>query len=110
MILFLSENLKQPVMMFRYLAEAILILVIIGYLFYDFIPAGIVFFPYIFYHLKRGKNICERKRQEKLAVEFKDGMQAVVSSLTAGYSLENSFREALEELELLYGKKTLIYK
>ena len=43
-------------------------------------------------------------------MEFKDGMQSVVSSLTAGYSIENSFRESLEELRMIYGTKTLIYK
>ncbi len=97
-------------MMLRYIAEAVGILLIMGYLFYDCIPAGLVFFPYVFYHIKRGKAISERKRQEKISKEFKDGMQAVVSALTAGYSIENSFREALTELELLYGKKTLIYE
>lgn len=82
---------------------------VVGYLFYDNIWAGLIFFPYIIYHVKRGLKIWERKRQEKTAVEFKDGMQAVVSALTAGYSIENSFREAIGEMELLYGKKTIIY-
>lgn len=50
------------------------------------------------------------RQKERIAVEFKDGMQAVVSSLTAGYSLENSFRESLEEIKMIYGTKTLIYK
>ena len=43
-------------------------------------------------------------------MEFKDGMQVVVSALSAGYSIENSFREALKELDLLYGKKVYIYQ
>lgn len=45
-----------------------------------------------------------------IAVEFKDGMQSVVSALTAGYSIENAFKEALNEIELLHGRKTVIYE
>ena len=69
-----------------------------------------IFFPYIFLHVKKGMERFRIKQQERIAVEFKDGMQAVVSALTAGYSIENSFRESLEELKMLYGTKTLIYK
>ena len=81
-----------------------------GYLFYNNVWAGLIFFPHIFLYVRRKLNRHEIKRQEKLAAEFKDGMQSVVSALTAGYSLENSFREALDELSLTYGKNTEIYK
>lgn len=81
-----------------------------GYLFYDFIWAGLFYIPYIFYYVINGRRKNERRRREKLAAEFKDGMQAVVSALTAGYSIENSFREALGEIALLYGTNTEIYK
>ena len=97
-------------MVLRYFAEAVGILLIAGYLFYDSVWVGLLFFPYVIYYIKRGLKNWERKRQEKISVEFKDGMQAVVSALTAGYSIENSFREAIGELELLYGKKTIIYE
>lgn len=90
--------------------EVVAILLIMGYLFYDFMWAGLLYFPYIFYYVISGRRKHERKRQEKLAAEFKDGMQAVVSALTAGYSIENSFREALGEIRLIYGTKTEIYK
>lgn len=50
------------------------------------------------------------KKQERIAMEFKDGMQVVVSSLMAGYSIENSFRESLEEIKLIYGTQNMIYK
>ena len=83
---------------------------LVGYLFYNNVWVGLIFFPYVFYHIKRGKKIYEQKRQAKVAMQFKDGMQAVVSALSAGYSIENSFREALKELDLLYGKKVYIYQ
>ena len=105
-----SESSRPLAMVLRYFAEAVGILLIAGYLFYDSVWVGLLFFPYVIYYIKRGLKNWERKRQEKISVEFKDGMQAVVSALTAGYSIENSFREAIGELELLYGKKTIIYE
>lgn len=45
-----------------------------------------------------------------MAQSFKDGMLAVKNALQASYSIENAIKEALEELELLHGKKDRIYK
>ncbi|MGN0369124.1 MAG: type II secretion system F family protein [Butyrivibrio sp.] len=90
--------------------EGVGILLAIGFLFYNNVLAGLVFFPYLFFYVRKRIKEFENKRREKLAVEFKDGMQAVVSALIAGYSIENAFREAVGELELMYGRKTEIYK
>lgn len=97
-------------MTIRFLAEGIGFLLLVGYLFYDNVWLGLIFFPFAIHHVKVELQRYEQKRRERIAIEFKDGMQTVVSALTAGYSLENSFREALDELSLLYGKKTDIYK
>lgn len=80
-----------------------------GYLFYDKALAGLIFFPYIFFYVKKSMRRYEQKRQEKLAAAFRDGMQAVVAALSAGYSIENAFRESLGELELMYGRRSDIY-
>ena len=105
-----KANYGQQVTRIRLCIEAIGFLLIAGYIFYDSCWIGLLFFPYIFLHVKKGMERFRVRQQERIAVEFKDGMQAVVSSLTAGYSLENSFRESLEELKMIYGTKTLIYK
>ena len=84
-------------------------LLLVGYLFYNNILAGFVFFPYLFINVRKGLKKYEKKRREKLAAQFRDAMQSVVSALQSGYSIENAFREAVSELELLYGKKTEIY-
>ena len=52
----------------------------------------------------------ERRRKEKTAAAFKDGMQIISTELSAGYSLENAFRESLGEIEMLYGQDSEIYK
>lgn len=37
-------------------------------------------------------------------------MQIISTELSAGYSLENAFRESLGEIEMLYGQDSEIYK
>ena len=83
---------------------------IIGYIFFDNVLLGFLFSPYIYIHVKKGMKNYRIKKQERIAMEFKDGMQVVVSSLMAGYSIENSFRESLEEIKLIYGSQNMIYK
>lgn len=43
-------------------------------------------------------------------MEFKDAIVILSSLLSAGYSLENSIKEAVGELSILYGKEALIVK
>ena len=56
---------------------------------------------------EREKDLCE-KRKEKLAGEFLVAMQSVTTSLTAGYSVETAFEDALAELSGMYGEKDMI--
>ncbi len=99
----------QRVWLVKSAAEAAGLLLLTGFLFYDRALAGLIFFPYIFFYVKKSMARYEKRRQERLAAAFRDGMQAVTAALTAGYSVENSFREALAELELLHGRKSDIY-
>lgn len=41
-------------------------------------------------------------------LEFKEMMLSVSAALSAGYSIENSIRESRKDIELLYGKKSLL--
>lgn len=90
-------------------AESVGLLLLTGYLFYDNAFVGLIFFPYIFFYVKKSMKRYEQRRQERLAAAFRDGMQAVVAALSAGYSIENAFRESLGELELMYGRRASIY-
>lgn len=49
------------------------------------------------------------KRKELIARSFKDGMQVVKNTMQTGYSIENAFREAVKEVEFLYGKDNEVY-
>ncbi|MDP4094489.1 MAG: pilus assembly protein TadB [Bacillota bacterium] len=47
------------------------------------------------------RNLIEKRRQ-KLCVQFKDALYAVSSSLSAGKSAEGAFRDAVNDLRILY--------
>ena len=81
-----------------------------SYIFYKSVIIFFVLFPFCFLYpnFKRKELINVKKR--KLVLEFKEAIMIISSLLSAGYSLENSIKEALVELRLLYSKDNLIIK
>lgn len=74
----------------------------IGYLFYHHILAALVcsLIGLKVPAWRRKSGI--RKQKEELKTQFKQGLHALVSSLTAGRSIENAFASAAADLQLLY--------
>ena len=60
---------------------------------------------YVFLDIRRRK--AKRARNE-LAAQFRECILSVVSALQAGYSVENAFLESEKDMELMYGKFSLI--
>lgn len=54
----------------------------------------------------------ERKKKEKwqLTLQFKDGILSLSNALVAGYSIENAFGEAIQDLILLYEIDSMIVR
>lgn len=100
------EMSKKQYMMALF--KGILIVLTISYLFYENFIFAIVFMPYIHIYIKKSAKVIQRKGKQDFVNQFKDGMLAVSFSLNVGYSIENSFKEALGELILLYGNKSNI--
>ena len=94
----------------KYSFLAVLAAAIGSYIFYKSIIIFSCLFPFCFLYpnLKRKELIAAKKR--RLVVEFKEAIMILSSLLNAGYSLENSVKEALVELRLLYVKDNLIIK
>jgi len=108
---FLTKNMfrKYEISKIQYLTsllKGVLIILIISYLFYENLVYAIVFMPYVYIYMNNSAQEIQRKRKQELLNQFKDGMLAVSFSLNVGYSVENSFKEALGELLLLYGDKS----
>ena len=102
-------NRNRQVFTIRCIGEAIVIILTVGYLFYDSFIASLVFSPYIVIHAKHRLKEYEVKKKENISVSFKDGMQVVKNSIQTGYSVENAFKEAVREIEFLYGKTNETY-
>uniref|UniRef100_UPI0040576FC1 type II secretion system F family protein n=1 Tax=Acetatifactor sp. TaxID=1872090 RepID=UPI0040576FC1 len=57
--------------------------------------------------------LARKKRdscKEELILQFKECILSVAASLKAGYAVENAFLECRDDMELLYGKESLIYQ
>lgn len=66
--------------------------------------------PLVWLYIRRKKYQKIQERRWKLNLEFKDGMQSVSAALQAGYAIENSFREAVKDMKMLYGQESLIVR
>ncbi|GAB6088028.1 type II secretion system F family protein [Alkaliphilus crotonatoxidans] len=92
-----------------YIFQAMLILFLLGYVFYQHLLLSLVLTPLALYYpkIKRKEIIVSRKLQ--LNIEFKDALYAISSSLSAGKSMEASLRDAIRDLKLQYaGESTFI--
>jgi len=74
----------------------------VGYVFYKSIMLALVVgtIGIVFPRIRRQQLI--RLRKMKLHLQFKQALSCLSSSMTAGKSIETAFREALEDLRLLY--------
>jgi len=90
--------------------KGVLICTILGITFYDSVIAIILLLPLIFPWLLYEKEKDNEKRCKELGVQFKDAMLSVTTAGKAGYSIENAFLEAGNDMAALYGRKSMIYK
>ncbi|HAG70501.1 MAG TPA: hypothetical protein DCL38_11115 [Lachnospiraceae bacterium] len=80
----------------------------VTFLFFDELKVFFLLLPgfAVFLKKRRGELIISRKKE--LGRQFTDMILAVSTALGAGYSVENSFREAFRDMAGLYGKDSLI--
>ncbi|MDF2542592.1 MAG: putative rane protein [Herbinix sp.] len=93
-----------------YLLQGELMAVLIGILFYQHIIGILFLSPITYVYIKRKRKQCILDRKWQLNVEFRDGIISLLAALNAGYSIEHAFKEALEDLKLMYDEKSLIMK
>lgn len=94
----------------RALAECLGVVILLAWFFYRsaaaILPLGIVGAAFL-RELKRKK--CYARREELLR-QFRECMLSVSTALKAGYAVENAFVESREDMRLLYGEDSIIYK
>lgn len=90
--------------------KAVFVVILLSYFFYRSVwavfplsVAGVLFF--------RGE--CKKKAEkcrEELGIQFRECILSVVTCIKAGYAVENAFIECRKDMELLYGKESVIYE
>ena len=86
------------------------LIIVISKLFYDSLSAALIFSPLIVVNILIQRQKRQREKVKKLGLQFKDAIVSVAANLKAGYSVENAFREAVNDMEALYGIKSCIYE
>lgn len=90
--------------------KAILAVVLLAYFFYRsvwaVIPLAVIG---VFFFKIEEKRQMERLREE-LVGQFKECILSVAASLKAGYAVENAFVESRNDMKLLYGEDSVIYR
>lgn len=92
----------------KYIGVALVICVTTGYVFFkDLYICLLLAVLSLIYPRFKNKTLI-KKRKDELNIQFKDAIQSVASSLSAGKSVETAFKVAPKELTLLYPEGAFI--
>ena len=113
----MSENYRQQVRGFRpepgewkILVKGIGIIALFAYFFYRSAIAFAALLPLLIPFTIKEKRDLAMKRSREIGIQFRDAILSVSTNQKAGYSVENAFGEAVNDMVLLYGKNSLIVK
>lgn len=93
---------------FGYLLQGIVFTSVLAYLFYDRAIAFVLLSPLQILLFKWRKTQLKKQRLEVLNLQFKEALLSVNAAMQTGYSLENAWREASREMQLLFGERSII--
>ena len=94
-----------------YTMIAATIIFIVGYIFYRSYTLSMLLTPLSVIYPKFRKKELIKKRKNELCMQFREGLYALSSSLSAGKSIEMAFKDALRDLYILYSNEgTFIIK
>ncbi len=78
----------------------------VGYFFYQSWAACVCLFPLLVFFLREKKKELAKRRRQELSIQFKDLVLSLSANQRAGYSIENAFKEAYRDMEMLYGTQS----
>ncbi|MBR1692936.1 MAG: type II secretion system F family protein [Lachnospiraceae bacterium] len=94
----------------RCLLPGAMLLGCISFLFYRSVYAFLAGLPFLALYMRSRKKVCIKKRKETLTRQFQDAISAFSGALSVGYSVENAWREAYRDMQLLYDEEADIMK
>lgn len=104
-----SKYLFQPVDWLEYGFRLLLKGLIICYLFYDSFKAAVILIPFAVLDYRSLSKKKLKGQKQELTLQFKSMIEALTTSLNAGYSLEHSFETAKKDLLLMFDKRAFIF-
>lgn len=101
----------SPIEWMKVISMGITVAAVIAYIFYRswrvfgaiLIPAWVTVYRFC-------RDYWKRCRLEQLEIQFKEMIQALSVSLSAGYSVENALKVSQKEMEMMYGRDGMIVK
>ncbi|NLO08749.1 MAG: hypothetical protein GX129_02615 [Clostridiales bacterium] len=100
----------SPAEKIRYILEGLIVVFILGALFYKSILGLILLSPMIYIYCRKKKSSLVEKRKWQLNLEFRDGINSLSAAISAGYSAEHAFIEAIKDLKPIYHDGAMIIK
>lgn len=85
------------------MGEGLGIGILISYLFYHSPLALLLLIPFFPFWIRRKRKEKAEKRRDRLRYEFKECLQSVSGALSAGYSMENAWKDAEKEMVRFLG-------
>ncbi|TAH73880.1 MAG: pilus assembly protein TadB [Anaerolineaceae bacterium] len=95
---------------FRYISEGFILVLALGSLFYKSMFGIIILSPLILLYYNKKKKELIQKRKWRLNLEFRDAINSLSAALSAGYSAEHAFVEAIKDLKRIYPEGAMIIK
>lgn len=86
----------------KYLVLASIFLFTVGIVFFSNFILGLLLASVALYYPKYKVRELIKKRKQELNLQFRDALYSLSTALNAGISLENSFRAALKDLNVIY--------
>lgn len=92
----------------RYVTIALFYAMLFVYTFYRNIFLYLLSIPFCFVYPLIKKEELIQKRKKDFLLQFKEALLILSAFVSAGYSIENSIKESINELKLIYGETSLI--
>ncbi|NMB33881.1 MAG: pilus assembly protein TadB [Clostridium sp.] len=94
--------IMKPAERILYILMAAAFIFAVGFIFYHSIILSFLLTPLAFLYPRMRTRQIIAKRKNELNLQFKDLLYSLSSSMSAGKSIESSFKEATKDLQILY--------
>lgn len=91
-----------------YGGQGVLYLALLSYVFYRSMEIFFIFLPVGLCYPLLLREDLKKRRKELLTIQFKDAILSAAAALNAGFSVENSFGKALQEIERVHGTDSMM--